>query len=199
MLTEKSKLHQSDLELVKRFIEDDQSAQDSLQTIVNDLMDRAFNALASKGSHFRDPKNVRQEIIVSVLLDDEHAVLKNFNGQSRLATYLWSVIRFRLIDALRKEMLDSRRKGKIPENISYKPDQSSEIFDLIGSFLNRLPEKDAFILEKRWLQQLSYEEICVEAAEQNFEIDKTYIGNFLFKARQKLIPYLKNHGYDFDK
>lgn len=187
--------------MIRRFIEGDTGAQDSLHSTVNNLLDKAFEALSSKGSHFRDPDNVRQEIIVSVLLDNEHAVLRNFDGKSRLSTYLWSVIRFKLIDALRKEMLEANRTGDMPNDPAQDSrSYSTELFELINAYLNKMPERDAFILQKRWLQELSYDEICREAAQQNLHgIDRTYIGNLLFKARQKLIRHLKNHGYDFDK
>lgn len=198
--TRKNKSYQSDLELTNQFIKGNQSVQNSLHAIVNDLLDKAFQALAAKGSRFRDPDNVRQEIIINVLLDNEYAVLRNFNGASRLTTYLWSVIRFKLIDALRQEIIAAGREDKMPEEIPQNPvNQSSELSDLVHNYLNKMTEKEVFILERRWLQQLSYDEICGEAAEKSIEIDKTYIGNLLFKARQEIIKYLKNHGYDFDK
>ncbi len=189
----------SDIRLVQDFLNGDAQAQWQLHQEVDNLVEKALQGLEAKGSRFRDRANIRQEIIVTIMVNDEATVLRKFKGDSKLSTYLWSVIRFKLIDKLRQEMTIANRKEElsedIPQNVRENP---NELFGLVDQFLDRLSEKDAFILRAKWFDHLDYDSICREAAKHNLKVDKTYIGNLLFKMRKKISGFLKNHGYEFD-
>lgn len=189
-----------DATLIESFLSGNREAQKSLHDLVERLTDRALQTLELKGSCFHDRQNTKQEIIVSVLIENDSAVLRTFNGQSRLSTYLWSVIRFKLIDKLRKDMLSTRRLQPINNNLSHEVEYTAkELYDLIDQFLDGSSEKEAFVLRMRWLEGRSYAAICRMANEQGINITPTYIGNLLFKKRIHLLRFLKKHGYDFDK
>jgi len=184
--------------LIEQYLSGDPRAGASLHEYVLQLIEKALLSLEAKGSRFRNREDVKQEILTAILVNDNAAVLSNFKGDSRLSTYLWSVIRFKLIDALRKEMGIAERYEPLSENIVDDPTPSSELPGLLDRFLNQCSEKDAFILRLRWLEELDYDTICREVSARNFQVDKTYIGNLLFRKRKELLSFLKNKGYPID-
>lgn len=198
ILSKRRQLNHSDYVLVQQYLTGDMRTQETLHAFVEDLIESALRSLEAKGSNFRDRQNTKQEIIVSIMVKDNAALLRNFKGESRLSTYLWSVIRFKLIDALRKEMRAADRHAPLPENIIAPSGGASELPELIDRYLEQCSEKDAFILRLRWLAQEDYTTICQEASVKGYEVDKTYIGNLLFRTRKEILSFLKNQGYEID-
>lgn len=189
-----------DLVLVKRFLKGEKTAQSTLHTLVDTLLEKALAKLATKGCVFQDPENTKQEILVGILTANNAAVFRNFKGQSLLSTYLWSIIRFKLIDKLRQEKLAAERTRPLPAILSYEArDDKFEIVELVHRFIERSTEKEAFILEKRWLEELDYQSINKLGKRNGLQISLSDIGNTLYKKRRELIRYLKKHDYVIDK
>ncbi len=191
----------NDVVLVEQFLTGNKRAETSLHTFVERLTERAIRTLENKGTSFRDRENIKQDIIVAIMVNNDSAILRRYKGESALSTYLWSVIRYKLIDALRREMLMGQRTEPIHQrDIPGDNDESSrELYNLIDRFLQDADEKDAFVMKMRWLEERSYAEICQKALQYNITVSISYIGNLLFKKRTQLLQYLKKHGFDFDK
>jgi len=191
---------QEELALVKRFLRGEKRAHSTLHTLVDTLLEKALAKLAAKGSTFQDRENTKQEILVGILTANDSAILRNFKGQSQLSTYLWSIIRFKLIDKLRQEKLTAERTRPLVENLSYEAQVNQfELVELVERFIGKSSEKEAFILEKRWLEELDYHSICKLGERNGFSISLSKIGNILFKKRRELMEYLKKQGYIIDK
>lgn len=189
-----------DLSLVDRFLAGDRETQRRLHDQVEHLLEKAISVLEHRGVYFRDREEVKQGILVNILVDNDARVLRNFRGQSRLATYLWSTIRFRLIDRLRQETLAASRTAPLDRDIPQaEPESGGELADLVERFLSHVSEQEAFVLRLRWLDGLNYKAICHTAEEQGTPVTPAFIGNLLFRMRKNLLEYLKRHGYSIDK
>lgn len=191
---------EKDLALVKCFLKGEKTAHATLHTLIDALLEKALTTLASKGTFFNDRENTKQDILVEILTANDSSILRNFRGQSRLSTYLWSIIRFKLIDKLRQERVAAERTLPLSENLSYEAQYTQfELVDLVKGFIGQASNKEAFILEKRWLEELDYHSICKLGERNGFSISLSEIGNILFKKRKELMEYLKRQGYVIDK
>jgi len=198
LFTDKGNERQSLVEFITHYLQGNKEAEQKLFRYVSDLIEKGMIAIENKGSYFRQREDVKQEILAAILVENDKRILRKFKGNSRLSTYLWSVIKFKLIDALRREMNIHECRIELTEDIIDNSGSENELNGLIDRFIDQCNEKDAFILRRRWKEGLDYETICKESDGIYNRIDKIYIGNLLFKMRRNLIRFLKNEGYPID-
>ena len=123
-----------------------------------------------------------------VLLANDYRVLRNFHGNSSLATYLTVVSRRvvvkkmverRMAEALGHVMTQSKLES-IPEDRT-RQEQLVEDQEEIQNMIKQLPTVDAQVVEQYHLQGKSYQQISSE-----LDIPENSIGPTLSRARNRL-------------
>ena len=165
----------------------------------NDFVDR-FLSLFYHGIHYtahqrsarlypEDVEDIAAEILLQIVADD-YKVLKQFRGNSSLATYLTVIARRVTIHELnrRQAARDSFRRGDVPSRKPIEmPNESPaelkgmESLDEVETLLRRLKGKEREAVRLFYLESRSYEEISTE-----LHIPVNTIGSILSRARKKL-------------
>lgn len=165
----------------------------------NDFVDR-FLSLFYHGIHYtahqrsarlypEDVEDIAAEILLQIVADD-YKVLKQFRGQSSLATYLTVIARRVAIHELnrRQSARDSIRRGDVsPRAPVESPNETAaalkgmESLDEVEALLRRLKGKERETVRLFYLESRSYEEISTE-----LHIPVNTIGSILSRARKKL-------------
>lgn len=132
-----------------------------------------------------DMDDLVAEIFVTLLKDD-FAVLRNFRGQSSLATYLTvvarrvavhEIVRRRKEEALGHVAASQAARGATPPDERLRFEDADEAAELLA----QLPEDDATIVRMFYIQEKSYREISAALG-----ISENSIGPTLSRAREKL-------------
>ena len=123
-------------------------------------------------------------------MDNDYAVLRQFRGNSSLATYLTVIARRVCVNELARRAGGGREtlaKGNThpfqeePEAPDASPGQRLETLDEVSALLKKLPEKERSVVKLYFLDGRSYEEISKELT-----IPMNSIGPILSRARKKL-------------
>jgi RNA polymerase sigma-70 factor, ECF subfamily len=144
-----------------------------------------------------DVDDLCSDILLAVL-QDQSAVLRNFRGESSLATYLAVVARRVVI----REMIQRRMSEALghvkahqdsveqahQDQAHYDP-QRIENAELVRHMLDGLPEAEAAVVRQFHLEGKSYVEIS-----QGLKIPENSIGPMLSRAREKLRRTLASAG-----
>jgi RNA polymerase sigma-70 factor, ECF subfamily len=164
----------------------------------NDFVDRFLGLVYHVVQHTADLRSVPlkpqdvEDIAAQVLVhlvDNDYAVLRQFRGNSSLATYLTVIARRTCVNELArraptKEGLglgNSRPLIEEPEDSDASPSKSVETLDEVAQLLKKLPEKDRSVVKLYFLEGRSYEEISKELT-----IPMNSIGPILSRARKKM-------------
>lgn len=131
-----------------------------------------------------DVDDLCSEVFVTLLKDD-FAVLRNFRGQSSLATYL-TVVSRRLVV---REMARRRKAAAMGHVEAHQPgilgqlpeEQRIDDVDEVQQLIRHLPPQEAEIVRKYHLEGKSYREIS-----NDLKISQNSIGPTLSRARERL-------------
>jgi RNA polymerase sigma-70 factor (ECF subfamily) len=138
-----------------------------------------------------DVEDVAAEVLLQIVAKD-YAVLRQFRGQSSLATYLTVITRrtcvheLARIAALREQ--HPRVDGRAAESEEgTRAKAGLESLEDVEKLLKRLPARERQVVRLRYLEGRSYEEISAE-----LHIPVNNIGPILSRARKRLRKETKN-------
>lgn len=169
----------------------------------NDFVDR-FLPLVYHAIHYtsylrsarlfpEDVEDIAAEVLLQIVADD-YKVLRQFKGQSSLATYLTVIARRICIHELnrRQQVREAIRRGdiKAPEEpIDDTPlaQKGMESLEEVERLLRKLSGQDREIVRQFYLEGRTYEEISTELG-----LPVNTIGAKLSRARAKLREYHKS-------
>jgi RNA polymerase sigma factor (sigma-70 family) len=117
---------------------------------------------------FYNREDIIEEVIYQIMVADDRKVLRNYRGQSRLKTYLWPVIRNKIVDMIRKERTHHNHhlyQEDLEENIIDPPPPSPNLAVEIEECIAQEPPLEQFIKTSKWIEGLSYQEIMDRAGE----------------------------------
>ena len=141
-----------------------------------------------------DIEDLAAEVMARIVAND-YAVLRQFRGQSSLATYLTVITRRICIEEL-------TRRGALPREIPVKNDGQGpgvepeeppktgyglETLEEVNRLLGKLPSKEREIVRLFYLEGRSYEEISTQ-----LDVPVNSIGPILSRARKKLRKGVKS-------
>ena len=154
--------------------------------------------MENKGARFLDRENVISEIIFHTLVKDNKKVIRNFHGKSKLFTYLWPIVRNKLVDLIRAEhryhsVLDNHENL---DEIAIEDNPSTgSVEEIFEAHLQDEKPLDKFIKYAKWLQELSYNDIISRAREEfphSKLLNTQRIAYVLHTNRKELQKNLKN-------
>jgi RNA polymerase sigma-70 factor (ECF subfamily) len=134
-----------------------------------------------------DTEDVAAEILLQ-LVANNYAALRQFRGQSSLATYLTVIARRSCVHALAQRAAarevqlkgDGHRPEREPEELP-KAQMGLENLEEATKLLKRLPSREREVVRLRILEGRSYEEISTE-----LNIPVNSIGAILSRAKKRL-------------
>ncbi len=163
----------------------------------NDFVDRFLGLVYHVVQHTADLRSFpltpedADDIAAQVLLqivNNDYASLRQFRGQSSLATYLTVIARRTAVNELARRAAthvapagNNQPQRAEPEADEPPPGKSMEALEEVGRLLKKLPEKDRSVVRLYFLEGKSYEEISRE-----MHIPTNSIGAILSRARKKL-------------
>jgi RNA polymerase sigma-70 factor (ECF subfamily) len=167
----------------------------------NDFVDRFLGLIyhvISHTAHLRstplrpeDTEDLAAEILLQ-LVSNDYAVLRQFKGNSSLATYLAVIARRICVHELarRSAAQEVRRpEGQLapePEEPA-RPEIGLESLEEVEKILGKLPSRDREVVRLYYLEGRSYEEISTQ-----LNIPVNTIGPILSRARKKLRQDVKS-------
>lgn len=135
----------------------------------------------------QDTEDIAAQVLLQVV-DNDYASLRQFRGNSSLATYLTVIARRAAVHELarRANARDTAKGNGHPlldqaEDREPAPGTHLESLDEVGQLLKKLPEKERAVVRLYFLEGRSYEEISKE-----LEIPMNSIGPILTRARKKM-------------
>ena len=168
----------------------------------NDFVDRFLGLIyhvIHHTSHLRsaplrpeDIEDLAAEVLLQLVARD-YAVLRQFRGQSSLATYLTVVARRICVHELAQRMAarevqpptDGGKELDVEE--PPKAEVGLESLEEVQTLLGKLPSRDREVVRLYYLEGRTYEEICTE-----LNIPVNSIGPILSRARKKLRQGVKS-------
>lgn len=154
--------------------------------------DQLYNYAISRLKNHETAEEVVQDTFVTAVVS-----LESFEGKSSEQTWLFSILKRKIIDVFRREW---KKKGKFtlydevnPESLLFSPDgtwrrnwfapsdcpvESKELWQIVQLCLGLLPSNQASVFVLRVLEEKSSEEICKE-----LEISASNLGIRLHRAR----------------
>lgn len=188
-----------DLKIINQFLQGNREIEKKLYDVLNKIIHCIIHKMESKGCYFVDKDNTVADIIYKILLADNHRILKNYKGKSKLTTYLWPIVKNKIIDTIRKE---NRKSSKIfyqelPEYIhNQNISQTGTMESIIEEHIASEPPLERSIKIAKWKDNLSYREI-IDKINKNFPekapFTYQYIAYILHTNRKKLQKKLKNY------
>jgi RNA polymerase sigma-70 factor (ECF subfamily) len=140
-----------------------------------------------------DIEDLAQTILLQIVAND-YAVLRQFRGQSSLATYLTVIARRICVHELSRQLAarevqppaDGRRPAPEPEEVP-RAQVGQESLEEVEKILGKLPRKEREVVRLYYLEGRTYEEISTELG-----IPVNSIGPVLSRARKKLRKDIKS-------
>lgn len=168
----------------------------------NDFVDRFLGLIyhtVRHTAHLRsmplrpeDVEDVAAEILLQIVAND-YAVLRQFRGQSSLATYLTVIARRSCVHELarrgaaREVQVEGDGLQKVAEAEEPRAEVGLESVEEIQRLLARLPGKEREVVRLFYMEGRRYEEI---SSELNISVNS--IGPILSRARKKLNKAVRN-------
>jgi RNA polymerase sigma-70 factor (ECF subfamily) len=186
-----------DRDLVKRCLHKEPGAW-------NDFVDRFLGLiyhLIHHTAHLRstplgpeDVEDVAAEVMLQVVAND-YAVLRQFRGQSSLATYLTVIARRTCVHELvkrasAKESLvraDGVRRAEAEPEEPARAQVGLEMLEEVAKLLKRLPARERNVVRLYYLEGRGHEEIAIE-----LNIPVNSIGPILTRAKAKMRQGVKS-------
>jgi RNA polymerase sigma-70 factor (ECF subfamily) len=141
-----------------------------------------------------ETEDVAAEVLLKIVSKD-FKVLREFRGQSSLATYLTVVARRICVAELAKRQKqkalprDAAAAGRRPAEEDPTAHKWVESQEEVEKLMRRLSGRDREIVRLHWLEGRSYEEISAE-----LDMPVNSIGSILSRAREKLRASVKASG-----
>jgi len=159
----------------------------------NDFVDR-FLGLVYHVTHFtafhrsvplqpEDVEDVAADVMLAIVADD-YPVLRQFRGQSSLATYLTVITRRVCVQALVKRAVQpdkQTRDGQLEKAEKPGREKAMENKEEVVRLLKRLPSRERRVVRLRYLEGRSYEEIATK-----LDLPVNSIGPLLSRAKKLL-------------
>ena len=140
-----------------------------------------------------DIEDVAAEVLLQ-LVSGDYAVLRQFRGQSSLATYLTVIARRICVQELARRAaareVQPKRDGLVGEPEPEEPPKAQiglESLEEVQKLLKKLPAREREVVRLCYLEGRSYEEISTE-----MHIPVNSIGPILSRARKRLRKGVKN-------
>jgi RNA polymerase sigma-70 factor, ECF subfamily len=142
-----------------------------------------------------DTEDLAAEILLQIVAND-YAVLRQFKGQSSLATYLTVIARRACVHELARRAQarevqpreDGNQKMPVPEpEEAPQAEMGLESLEEVERLLSKLPRREREVVRLFYLEGRSYEEI---ATDLNLPVNS--IGPILSRARKKLRKDVKS-------
>ncbi|MBN1999284.1 sigma-70 family RNA polymerase sigma factor [candidate division KSB1 bacterium] len=194
------KIHH-DLYAVQQYLNGNHRVERILYDQLRSLVLKIIRYMQAKGCIFKDQENVISEIVCHIMVENDKKILRAYQGKSQLTTYLWPIVRFRIIDEIRREKSYqakiSAQQEKNPVLTTRDPD-CSDVETIIEEHIENEPPLEKFIKYARWMQELSYEEIAVKAKllfKNEKYVNFNRVNNVLHTNRKNLLKKLKNFGF----
>jgi len=162
----------------------------------NDFVDRFLGLIyhvIAHTAHLRshplrpeDTEDLAAEILLQIVNND-YAVLRQFKGNSSLATYLTVVARRICVHELARRSAakevqpQSEELEKAIDEAMPRAELGLESLEEVAKLLRKLPKKEREVVRLYYLEGRSYEEISIE-----LEVSVNTIGPILSRARKKL-------------
>jgi RNA polymerase sigma-70 factor (ECF subfamily) len=163
----------------------------------NDFVDRFLGLIyhvIQHSAHLRsaplrpeDTEDLAAEILLQLVAND-YAILRQFRGQSSLATYLTVIARRICVHELARraaarEVQPKMDGTRVAEDVEEPPkaEVGLETLEEVQKLLNRLPSKERQVVRLYYLEGRTYEEISTE-----LHIPINSIGPILSRSRKKL-------------
>ena len=134
-----------------------------------------------------DIEDVAAEILLQIVAND-YAILRQFRGQSSLATYLTVIARRICVHELARRAaareMQPKADGRAEETEAEEPAKTEaglERLEEVQKLLNKLPSREREVVRLRYLEGRSYEEISTE-----LHIPVNNIGPILSRAKKRL-------------
>jgi RNA polymerase sigma-70 factor (ECF subfamily) len=184
-----------DRELLKRCLHREPGAW-------NDFVDRFLGLIyhvIHHTTHLRstplkpeDVEDLAAEILLQIV-DNNYAILRQFRGQSSLATYLTVIARRMCVQELARRMAAREVQPPAEGAAAAEPEDSRpprvglETLEEVSRLLQKLPSKERAIVRLHYLEGRSYEEISTQ-----LNIPLNSIGPILSRARKRLRKDIKS-------
>jgi RNA polymerase sigma-70 factor, ECF subfamily len=170
----------------------------------NDFVDRFLGLIyhvIAHTAHLRshplrpeDTEDLAAEILLQIVNND-YAVLRQFKGNSSLATYLTVIARRICVHELARRAAarevqpdaDGRDLEKAPAEDMPRAELGLESLEEVARLLKKLPSREREVVRLYYLEGRTYEEISTELG-----IPVNTIGPVLSRARKKLRQDVKN-------
>jgi RNA polymerase sigma-70 factor (ECF subfamily) len=135
-----------------------------------------------------DTEDIAAQVLLRIV-DNDYAVLRQFRGNSSLATYLTVIARRTSVNELARRAghKEHQIRGnnhpltEEPEAPDAAPGKGLETLEEVAQLLKKLPEKDRSVVRLYYMEGRSYEEISKELT-----IPMNSIGPILSRARKKM-------------
>ena len=193
-----------DQKVVLLYLKGDTETEKWLYTELKKQILKLIKSMQSKGVTFSDTKNVVDEIIFQILVANNQKVMRSYLGNSKLSTYLWPIVKNKIIDAFRKEMRykDRELHKETYDNPTFQQfSNPGEIELIIEEHISSSPDVERFIKIAKWIDGLSYDQIIAKA-KQKFSgeeaITSQHIAYILHTNRKELQKKLKKYRINFD-
>ncbi len=185
-----------DLDMVNRYLAGDRRVQQRFYDQLRRQVVTLVVKMEQRGARFLDRDDLVSDILYQIMVKDDSRVLRHFSGRSKLSTYLWPIIRFRVIDAIRRERRyhdHMVRQEKL--EAEDPPAQESVIERVVFEHLAAEPEQEKFIKYAKWLGDMSYAEILTAVAAEcpaQPGVTLSRIAYVLHENRKRIQKKLKN-------
>jgi RNA polymerase sigma-70 factor (ECF subfamily) len=144
--------------------------------------------LRSMPLHPEDTEDMAAEVLLQIVAGD-YAVLRQFRGQSSLATYLSVIARRICVHELAQRAVarevQLKADGKGAEREPEEPTKAQfglENLEEVQKYLKKLPAREREVVRLKYVEGRSYEEISTE-----LNIPVNSIGPILSRARKRLL------------
>jgi DNA-directed RNA polymerase specialized sigma24 family protein len=193
--------HSQDIQFVSSYLTGNRLVQEILYKKLQQLIAYFMRILENKGACFVDKDNTIADIIFQILVKNDNRVLRAYDGRSKLTTYLWPIVRNRIIDSIRSEKRYRDRMSN-EYDMEWKKDPLQEpevhVQDMIHElFAGESPlEKHIKIL--KWVEGSSYQDIIrrsVNDFPQEEKLNSQKIASILHSNRKKLYKKYRS-GFD---
>ena len=197
--------YSDDIRFVSAYLNGDRKVQQHLYKELQRLIRYFMKTMEHRGACFADKENTVAEIVYQILLKNDNHVLRAYDGRSKLTTYLWPIVRNRIIDTMRSE---KKRRERI--STDFKMEQtndpprppSSDLQEIIHEFLTKESPLERFIKISKWVNGASYRDIIAQARQEFSRcaaLNTQKIAYILHSNRKKIYKKLKKSYPDFDK
>ncbi len=191
-----------DVEMVKRYLAGDRRIQKKLYDTLRSQIVLLVAKMELRGARFLDRDDLVSDILCQIMVKDDSRILRAFSGRSKLSTYLWPIIRFRVIDAIRRERRYHDHMVRLEDlETAGESHQDSVVELVVTEHLAAEPEQDKFIKYAKWLAEMSYEEIMTAIANEfpgQPPVSFGRIAYILHDNRKKILKKLKIRLGKFD-